>query len=226
MIALASLQCTGISATTAEFKDVPDTSPYFAYIHDLKTLGITDGIAEGVYGPKQTLTRAQFAKFVTVAFQLKDQGGPAPFPDIRDHWAAAYIRAAYQAGIVNGTSDTTFSPNEPVKREEASVMVWRFAKKQGLAPGGALNFSDKPDTWAAEGISGIIAHGWYGSDITQDSGVWSYRPQDTMTREEAAALIDLSIKRFPAACRRPRFRRTALHQACLREAFRTEAWRY
>ena len=52
MIALASLQCTGISATTAEFKDVPDTSPYFAYIHDLKTLGITDGIAEGVYGPE------------------------------------------------------------------------------------------------------------------------------------------------------------------------------
>ena len=197
MIALASLQSTGMSATSAEFKDVPDTSPYFAYIHDLKTLGITDGIAEGVYGPKQTLTRAQFAKFVTVAFQLKDQGGPAPFPDIRDRWAAAYIRAAYQAGIVNGTSDTTFSPNEPVKREEASVMVRRFAKKQGLTSGSPLNFSDKPDTWAAEGISGIIAHGWYDSDVTQDSGVWSYRPQDTITREEAAALIGLSIKEVP-----------------------------
>ena len=199
MIALASLSCTGVGATTADFKDVPDTSPYFAYIRDLKTLGIADGIAEGIYGPKQTLTRAQFAKFVSVAFQLKDQGGPPPFPDIQDHWAAAYIRAAYQAGIVNGTSDTTFSPNEPVKREEASVMVWRYAKKQGLAPGGALNFSDKPDTWAIEGLSGIIAHGWYGSDITQDSGVWSYRPQNAMTREEAAALIDLSMKEVPGS---------------------------
>ena len=78
-------------------------------------------------------------------------------------------------------------------------MVWRFAKNQGLAPGGALNFSDKPDTWAAEGISGIIAHGWYSSDVTQDSGVWSYRPQDTMTREEAAALIGLSIKEVPGS---------------------------
>lgn len=188
MIALASLPCTGIGAATADFKDVPVTSPYFDYIHDLKTLGVVDGIAEGIYGPKQTLTRAQFAKFVSIAFQLKDQGGPAPFPDIRVHWAAAYIRAAYQAGIVNGTSDTTFSPNKPVKREEASVMIWRYAKKQGLAPGGALNFSDKPDTWAAEGISGIIAHGWYGPDVTQDSGVWSYRPQDAMTREEAVRL--------------------------------------
>ncbi|MEV5027897.1 S-layer homology domain-containing protein [Paenibacillus sp. LPE1-1-1.1] len=199
MIALASLPCTGFSAATADFKDVPDTSPYFAYIRDLKTLGIADGIAEGIYGPKQTLTRAQFAKFVSVAFQLKDQGGAVPFPDIRDHWAAAYIRAAYQAGIVNGTSATTFSPNEPVKREEASVMVWRYAKKQGLAPGGALNFSDKPNTWAAEEISGIIAHGWYGSDITRDSSAWSYRPQDAMTREEAAALIDLSMKEIPGS---------------------------
>ncbi|MDQ0111958.1 S-layer homology domain-containing protein [Paenibacillus harenae] len=199
MIALALLPCTGIGAATADFKDVPDTSPYFAYIHDLKTLGIVDGIAEGIYGPKQTLTRAQFAKFVSVAFQLKDQGGTAPFQDIRDHWAAAYIRAAYQAGIVSGTSGTTFSPNEPVKREEASAMVWRYAKKQGLAPGSALKFNDKPDTWALEGISGIIAHGWYGSDVTQDSGVWSYRPQDAMTREEAAALIDLSIKEVPGS---------------------------
>ncbi|HTG70044.1 MAG TPA: S-layer homology domain-containing protein [Candidatus Udaeobacter sp.] len=203
MIALASLSCTGVGATTADFKDVPDTSPYFAYIRNLKTLGIADGIAEGIYGPKQTLTRAQFAKFVSVAFQLKDQGGPPPFPDIQDHWAAAYIRAAYQAGIVNGTSDTTFSPNVPVKREEASVMVWRYAKKQGLAPGGALNFSDKPDTWAIEGLSGIIAHGWYGSDITQDSGVWSYRPQNAMTREEAAALIDLSMKEVPGSLSAP-----------------------
>ncbi len=202
MIALALLPCTS-GAATADFKDVPDTSPYFAYIHDLKTLGIVDGIAEGIYGPKQTLTRAQFAKFVSVAFQLKDQGGTAPFPDIRDHWAAAYIRAAYQAGIVNGTTDTTFSPNEPVKREEASVMVWRYAKKQGLAPGSALHFKDKPDTWAAEGISGIIAHGWYGPDVTQDSGVWSYRPQDEMTREEAAALIDLSIKEVPGSLSAP-----------------------
>ncbi|MBD2869152.1 S-layer homology domain-containing protein [Paenibacillus arenilitoris] len=193
MIILASWPCTGVGAATADFKDVPDTSPYYAYIRDLKTLGIADGIAEGVYGPKQTLTRAQFAKFVSVAFQLKDQGGPAPFPDIRDHWAAAHVRAAYQAGIVNGTSDTTFSPNEPVKREEASAMVWRYAQKQGLAPGGALNFSVKPNTWAAEGVSGIIAHGWYGPDVTQHSDVWSYRPRDAMTREEAAALIDQSM---------------------------------
>ncbi|WP_274648564.1 S-layer homology domain-containing protein [Paenibacillus humicola] len=199
MIACTSLTGTGISATTAVFKDVPETSPYFTYIRDLQALGVVNGITGGEFAPQQTLTRAQFAKLAATAFQLKDSGSPAPFTDIRGHWAASSIRAAYQAGIVNGTSDTTFSPNEPVKREEASAMIWRYAQKQGLSSGAALKFSEQPDSWAAEGISGIIAHGWYSKDVAQQDDVWSYRPQAAMTREEAAALIDLSMKEVPGS---------------------------
>ncbi|MBB6672268.1 S-layer homology domain-containing protein [Cohnella nanjingensis] len=202
-IALAALSCTGAAASAADYKDVPDTSPYLSHIDNLKSLGVTEGIAEGIFGPEQTLTRAQFAKLVSVAFQLKDNGGSVPFSDIQDHWAAAYIRAVFQSGIVSGTSSTTFSPNKPVKREEASVMVWRYAKKMGLSPGTLLNFSEKPDPWATEGISSIIAHEWYGEDVKQNSDIWSYRPQAAMTRQESAALIDLAMKDIPGSLSAP-----------------------
>jgi hypothetical protein len=201
-VVFVTLSCMGTTAFAAEFKDVPITSSYFSYIDDLKALGVADGIAEDLFGPEHTLTRAQFAKFVSVAFRLHDNGKSVPFSDIQDHWAATYIRAAYQAGVIAGTSDTIFSPSKPINREEAAVMVWRLAKKVGLSPRKILNFSEEPDSWAVKEISSVIAHGWYGEDVKQNSGVWSYRPQAAMTRQESAALIDLAMKDVPGSLSR------------------------
>ncbi|WP_199613848.1 S-layer homology domain-containing protein [Paenibacillus alkalitolerans] len=197
-LVFVTLSGMGNASFAANFEDVSGTSSYFSYIHQLKELGVADGIEEGLFGPGQPLTRAQFAKFVSVAFKLEENGSPVPFSDIQDHWAANYIRAANQAGITNGTSDSTFSPNQFLLRQEAAAMVWRYAKKVGLSPGTVLEFSAEPDPWAAEGTSSVIAHGWYGKEVKQDNAAWSYRPKDAMTREEMAALLALAMKDIPA----------------------------
>lgn len=199
----ASLTCMAASAFAAGFTDVPSASSYLPYIEDLQARGITDGIAEGLFGPDKPLTRAQLAKFVTAAFRLQDAGGTVPFTDIQDHWAANAIRIAYQSGIVDGTSDTAFSPDRPVKREEAAVMVWRYAKKLGLLPGRMPNFDVQADPWAAEGVGGVIEHGWYGEEVKQNAGARSYRPQDAITRQEMAAMLDLAVKELTGKTSKP-----------------------
>jgi hypothetical protein len=198
-IAFAVWSCMGTTALASDFKDVPSSNSYLPHINNLKALGVADGIAEGLFGPEQTLTRAQFAKFISIAFGLHDNGNSLTFSDIQDYWAATYVRAACQAGIIAGTSKTTFSPGKPIKREEAAAMVWRYAEKLGLSPGKVLNFTEKPHSWAVKEISSVIAHGWYGKDVKQNSGVWSYRPQTAMTRQESAALIDLAMKDVPGS---------------------------
>ncbi|MDF2962786.1 MAG: hypothetical protein K0S39_4521 [Paenibacillus sp.] len=216
-IALATISWTGTPVLAEAFTDIPPTSSYLPYIENLKKLDVVDGIGQGLFGPEQTLTRAQLAKFLAAAFQLKDNGNPVPFTDIQEHWAAPYIRAAYQAGITDGTSDAIFSPDKPVKRQEASAMVWRYAKKSGLSPGPALNFREKPDNWAVEATSSVIAQGWYGADVLHTDEVWSYRPQELMTRQEMATLLDLSMKTVPgslnktaAAAGKPKYNATWL----------------
>ncbi|SFI38491.1 Beta-galactosidase [Paenibacillus sp. UNC496MF] len=199
LLALAALSGTVSRAEAAAFKDVPAASPYYAYIDELVALGVVDGIAPGQFGPESTLTRGQFAKLAAEAFRLQDPGGSLPFKDLGGHWAAPYVRAAYKAGIVNGTSASAFSPNAPVKREEAAAMVWRYAKKVGLKLPAAPAMGDKPDAWAAEGVGAAIVHGWHGVDAAQNGGAWTYRPQAAMNRQEAAALIDLSMKDIPGS---------------------------
>jgi hypothetical protein len=186
-----------VSANT--FSDVSAASPYLSYINDLQRLGITEGISPGQFGPSSTMTRAQFAKFVAVAFQINDDGTSAPFIDVQGHWAAHYIRAVYQAGVVNGTSSTTFSPEQPVKREEAAAMIWRLATKKGIPSPGKVKFQVQPDPWAIEAVNGVISNGWFGDDARQLAGGWTYRPLDNMTRQEMAALLVHSMKDLPGS---------------------------
>jgi hypothetical protein len=198
LISLISLtNVSGASAST--FTDVSTTSPYITYIHDLGRLGVTDGVAPGLFAPTQTVTRAQFAKFVSVAFQISDDGSSVPFLDISNHWSAPYVRAAYQAGIIDGTSATTFSPEQPVKREEAAAMIWRLAQSKGVASEATLPFVDAPDAWAISAVSGVLANGWYAADTSKSGEKWVYRPRDTMTRQEMAALLDLSMQELPGS---------------------------
>lgn len=186
-----------VSANT--FSDVSAASPYLSYINDLQRLGITDGISPGHFGPLHTMTRAQFAKFVATAFQINDDGSSVPFLDVQGHWAAPYVRAVYQEGVVDGTSGTAFSPEQPVKREEAAAMIWRLATKKGIPSPDKVNFQVQPDSWAIEAVNGVISHGWYGEDARQSAGSWAYRPRDNMTRQEMAALLVHAMKDLPGS---------------------------
>lgn len=197
---ISLLSLWNVTATSASsFDDVSDASPYVSYINDLGRLGITDGISPGLFGPSQTVTRAQFAKFVTIAFQLKDNGSSIPFQDIQNHWAAPYVRAAYQAGIIDGTSASTFTPEQPVKREEAAAMIWRLAQSKGIAAPAALKFQDSPDAWAVPAVSGVLSKGWYAVDVSKWGESWVYRPRDNMTRQEIAVLLDQAMKDLPGS---------------------------
>ncbi len=68
-----------------------------------------------VFAPNDLLTRAEVA-----AFLYRLEGEPEvhshPFTDINRSWQNDPVSWMYMSGITVGTSDTTFSPNEPVSR--------------------------------------------------------------------------------------------------------------
>ncbi len=76
-----------------------------------------------------------------------------PFTDTTNY----RILKAYQAGITNGTSDTTFSPNVLITREQCATMLYRDIK--AIAPGANYSTAGVPDfpdqahiaSWAVEG---------------------------------------------------------------------------
>jgi hypothetical protein len=55
---------------TQQFLDVPPASPFYAFVHRLAALGITDGCGATSYCPQDPVTRAQMAVFLVRAFDL------------------------------------------------------------------------------------------------------------------------------------------------------------
>jgi hypothetical protein len=185
------------AAASSAFNDLQD-SRYSSYILDLNDRHIISGVGNGKFDPTGTLTRAQFATMMVKALSLQPSNNPVKFADAKEHWAATYIQTAYEAGLIAGTSDTTFTPDAPVKREEAAVMVWNYLKKHWSFPDNEpITEISGTDPWAKEAVENIIRQHLSGPEVQRDaSGAYSYMSQKTMTRQEAAALIDLFLSLY------------------------------
>lgn len=104
------------------------------------------------------------------------------FGDIQNHKNKTAVEALARRGIVNGTSDTTFTPNGQVTRAEFAAIVVRAL---GLRFKNAEKFSDvaKSD-WFCDYVNTAYKYGIVGG-ISETL----FNPHGTITREEAAVMI-------------------------------------
>jgi hypothetical protein len=176
-------------ADSKGFIDVDSSNPYAPYIQDLQSKGIIYGTGDGKFNPAGLITRAEFVKILVTTFNLPLDNSHFHFSDLDGHWAATYIQTAWTNGIVSGVADYTFAPDTPITREEAATIVWRYLKAHGVNAS-VQNFmlSTTVDVWAREGVAQSMAKKLWGVPFKKGNY------QSSMSREEAAALIDLSAK--------------------------------
>ena len=117
---------TGKTLTASgSFDDTNDTN-----ILKMASIGVINGYGNDKFGPNDKLTRAQAATILTRLSEAlgKDmtEGNPQ-FTDIAaNHWARTFVNKCYKAGIMLGTSDTTFSPNASYTIEQSIVTMYRL----------------------------------------------------------------------------------------------------
>ena len=93
--------------------------------------GITSGLTADRFGPNETVSRAQMVTFLwRNAGRPEPKSAVCPFEDIDPN--AYYYKAvlwAYENGITYGTTDTTFSPNNPCTRAQIVAFLYRAYNK-------------------------------------------------------------------------------------------------
>jgi len=111
----------------AQFSDVSSENKYHDSITILSAFGIINGYEDGTFGPDKDVTRAEFATMLMRAMASAGIGSTdaagTPFTDISGHWGISDIRTAYDLGIINGMTPTTFEPNSNVTYEQALKMI-------------------------------------------------------------------------------------------------------
>lgn len=117
--------CVVTSVTTFAFSDI-DNLELESELQTLQNFNIINGYADGTFKPDNYVTRAEFSKIIYQTAIFNDNYGNFEFGfhDVpKEHWAAKYIYSAKQLGIINGTSDTAFSPNNNISYEQALKMI-------------------------------------------------------------------------------------------------------
>lgn len=88
--------------------------------------------AGGTFRPDEPITRREMAVMLVRALGYENLAGsaeryPLPFTDLSGD--RGYIAAAYDLGIINGDSPSTFSPEGSATREQAAAMLVRVYEK-------------------------------------------------------------------------------------------------
>ena len=113
------------------FSDVFAADSYFDAVAWCYDNGLFKGVAEDRFAPDSSMTRAMF---VTVLYRLAGQPAvetETPFTDLTQDWYRSAVAWAVAQEITRGTSETSFSPNSPVTREQAAVFLRRYARSMG-----------------------------------------------------------------------------------------------
>ncbi|MBO8126998.1 MAG: S-layer homology domain-containing protein [Firmicutes bacterium] len=150
--------------------------------------GVINGYPDGTFRPEKEVTRAEYAKILALAFDISPKPG-TDFSDVKtDHWAANYINALAEDGIITGYPDGTFRPNNHITRAEAVTMVARvldLLNNDETIPQWSQSFMDVgPDHWAFIPV-----------ELTSRLQVlppqWSdrFQPKRNITRAEVAYMV-------------------------------------
>jgi hypothetical protein len=137
---------------------------YATAVDRLMSLNLLTGYPDGTFKPAATITRAEFAAVVVRALGLGSAASvnsPTKFSDVpATHWASGYVSVATGLGVINGHTDGTFRPADPVTYEQAVAMVVRalgyepsVAKKGGY-PAGYLIVASELDI--LDGVVGTV----------------------------------------------------------------------
>jgi uncharacterized protein YqgV (UPF0045/DUF77 family) len=162
-------------------------------IEELASRQIIAGKGGNLFDPSASLTRAELAAIVVKALGLDSKAGDA-FRDVpRDSWYAGAVGAAFDYGLVSGTSVTTFDPQGLVTREQAAAFVAKAARLAGLDT--SMEQAAVRDTLApfADYISvapwaqGAVAF-CYSSDILPQSDM-EIKPQEPIQRGQMAEML-------------------------------------
>ncbi|NLK86868.1 MAG: hypothetical protein GX279_05175 [Clostridiaceae bacterium] len=167
------------------FSDVPSDSYAYGAIHELRQMGIANGIGNNRFGYNQTITRGEFITMLVNLLEIDmltpENGSFSDNLDSQKYYFAP-VEAALIQGIISDENEA-FRPNDPITLEEAVVMIVNGLGYRELA--GRISYIENQ-------FDSITANKGYFT-IAEDFGIISpaegYGPSEGIFREHAAVMF-------------------------------------
>ena len=148
--------------TYSDFTDLDPNGWYHDGVNYMIENGMMNGVGNGMFEPNGSVTRAMLVTILYRQAGSPKVTGDNPFEDVAPgkYYTHAVIWA-FQNGIVNGTTPTTFEPEEPVTREQIATILYRQAGSPAVTETDLSHFLDASDvsSYAANAVRWAVSEG-------------------------------------------------------------------
>ncbi len=171
------------------FRDLDNCRWAHTQIRELTVQGAINGTGKYTYSPDDMITREQFVKIITEAFDITAEEKEMSFDDVNEAaWYYPYVKKAYSAGIITGQSEKSFGTGNPITREQMAAMLYRICEKNNitLKKDKNVEFADHKQIadFASEAVTVMASAG-----IINGMGEGKFMPKNNATRAQAAVMI-------------------------------------
>jgi hypothetical protein len=173
---------------TNPFSDASESDWFYNALKFANRFGLVNGVSPTSFEPNGTMTRAMFTALLYryAAPDMPTINGDS-FSDVPESaWYGEAVAWASEIGIVSGIGEGKFGPGDPITREQAAVLLQRYAEvtPNSAAPKGSFTDAGAISDWAAEGV------GWcYDFGIVSGYPDAELRPRNSLTRAEGMAMF-------------------------------------
>ena len=174
------------AAGSGAFTDVADIAWYAEAVRFCSEQGIMGGTTNTTFSPDASMTRAMLAAVlyrmagspsVTAGTNFTDATGGA--------WYSDAVSWASGSGILSGYGNGLFGVDDPVTREQAAAVLWRYAgSPESGTTGEAFADGASISTWAVPAVNWAKANG-----ILNGKTGNRFDPKAELTRGETAVLL-------------------------------------
>ena len=174
---------------SAGYSDVADNAWYKDAVDYVTEKGIMNGTGNGTFSPDGETTRAMV---VTILYRLEGspETGANSFLDVDGtSWYASAVAWAEENGIVNGTGNGTFSPEQPVTRQQLAAILYRYAQFKGLDVSQLGDLSGFTDREKVQSYAEDAMRWACGANLIQGVSSDQLQPEGGATRAQVAAIL-------------------------------------
>lgn len=160
-----------------------------------------NGVSETEFSPDGSMTRGMFVtvlgRYAGISpDEYAEENAQELYKDVSpNRYYAPYINWATQLGIANGTAAETFSPDEPVTREQMATLILRFASIFGfeIIPttenvAEAFTDFDTVGNYARDAVETMRQTGLL-NGMRQPDGTYIFSPKTNATRAQCATIF-------------------------------------
>lgn len=157
-------------------------------VNKLYSLGLVSGRTKDAFAPNENLTRAELVQLLAKlsgADLLAYENSESKFADAdKNAWYYSAVMWAADNNIVYGTDDDMFAPNMSITREDTAAIIYRYLALKAADENNKFADSEEISAYAVDAVNTLSTEG-----IIKGYPDNTFRPKNTVTRAEAAAVL-------------------------------------